>query len=261
MVLYEFHRGTTPLLVSMPHSGTELPDDLFRRFTPSAKKLPDTDWHIPRLYDFALSLGASVLKAHYSRYVVDLNRPPDNQALYPGQATTELCPKTLFNGDALYQDPEPLGEVEIDDRRERYWRPYHEKLAMELDRIQQEFGHALLYDAHSIASQVPNLFDGRLPDLNLGTAYGQSCAATVEDRIAEVIYSSKFSYAVNGRFVGGYITRYYGRPSAQIHAVQMEIAQSSYMDEVDGFPYRPDKAETLKPVLQRVLSEYLESLD
>lgn len=257
--VYEFQPGTTPLLVSMPHCGTELPATIAQRLGDAARKLPDTDWHIPRLYDFAAELGASTLQANYSRYVVDLNRPPDNQSLYPGQATTGLCPDTLFDGTPTYADGKPISDEEIAERRETYWVPYHSKLAEALDALKAEHGYALLYDAHSILSQVPRLFDGRLPDLNFGTAKGESCAPTIETSIATVIESSPFSSAVNGRFVGGFITRNHGKPAEQIHAVQMEIAQCSYMDEVEGFPYNATKANQLKPVLREVLSAFLNS--
>ncbi len=255
--LYDFHQGATPLLVSIPHAGTVVPDALFDRLSEPAQKLPDTDWHLPRLYDFAKDLGASVLQANYSRYVVDLNRPPDNESLYPGQATTGLCPETLFDGTPVYKEAKPLSDDEVAERRERYWRPYHDKLADELVRIKSAYGYALLYDAHSIASRVPRLFDGRLPDLNLGTARGASCAPEVETSIAAILRASAFSSAVNGRFVGGYITRHYGKPAERIHALQMEIAQASYMDEVEGFPYTRAKAGALKPVLRAILTTFL----
>ena len=254
---YEFHQGTTPLLLSIPHAGTAVPEALFDRLSEPAKTLPDTDWHVPRLYDFARDLGLSILQANYSRFVIDLNRPPGNESLYPGQATTGLCPETLFDGTRLYHDDTPLPADEIATRRERYWRPYHIKLAEELGRIQRVHGYALLYDAHSIASRVPRLFEGRLPDLNLGTARGASCAPGLEAQTAGILQRSGFSYAVNGRFVGGYITRHYGNPGGGIQAVQMEIAQASYLDEVEGYPYNEAKAATLRPVLREVLTTLL----
>ena len=255
--IYEFHTGRMPLLVSMPHSGTEVPKQMFRRLTEEARNLPDTDWHVPRLYDWAKDLGASVIKANYNRYVVDLNRPPDDASLYPGQTTTALVPETTFGGVPLYDDPGPPGKDEVSQRRELYWHPYHRKLAAELERIRLEHGYALLYEAHSIASRVSRLFEGRLPDLNLGTARGRSCAPVFERAIAGVIESSPYSSVTNGRFVGGYITRHYGRPDDHVHAVQMEIAQGSYMDEVEGYPYNETRAEQLKSVLYEVLSRFL----
>ena len=255
--LYTFHQGTTPLLLSIPHAGTAVPEVLFDRWSQPARTLPDTDWHVPVLYDFAQELGLSILQATYSRYVIDLNRPPDGASLYPGQATTGLCPETLFDGTRLYQTNTPLSDDEIAERRVRYWHPYHTRLAEELARIRAAYGYALLYDAHSIASRVPRLFEGRLPDLNLGTARGTSCAPNLESTIAALLRRSGFSYAVNGRFVGGYITRHYGNPAEGIHAIQMEIAQASYMDEVEGYPYNEAKAAVLKPVLREVLTTFL----
>ena len=256
--LYHFHQGTTPLLFSIPHAGTAVPDALFDRFSEPARALPDTDWHVPLLYDFVKDLGPSVLQAKMSRYVIDLNRPPDDESLYPGQATTGLCPDILFDGRPLYEAGQSLSDDEIEERREQYWRPYHDRLAGELARLRSAFGYALLYDAHSIASRVPRLFDGRLPDLNLGTAHGTSCAPEIESSIAAILRQSAFSSAVNGRFMGGYITRHYGDPAGGIHAVQMEIAQESYMDEVEGFPYNEAKANQLKPVLREVLTTLLD---
>ena len=255
--LYTFHQGTTPLLLSIPHAGTDVPEALFDRWSEPAQRLPDTDWHVPRLYDFARDLGLSILQATHSRYVIDLNRPPDGASLYPGQATTGLCPEILFDGTPLYKDDTSLAETEIAERRARYWQPYHAKLAGELARLQRTYGYALLYDAHSIASRVPRLFEGRLPDLNLGTARGTSCAPGLETQIAAILRQSGFSYVVNGRFVGGYITRHYGNPAGGIHAIQMEIAQASYMDEIGGYPYNEAKAALLKPVLREVLTTFL----
>ncbi len=256
---YAFQAGSTPLLVSMPHSGTELPDAIAARLTDRGRKLPDTDWHVPRLYDFAGGLGASLLQANFSRYVIDLNRPPDDASLYPGQATTGLCPVELFDGTPLYRQWQAPTDDDIGQRRERYWQPYHDKLAEELERLRAAFGYALLYDAHSIASQVPRLFDGQLSDLNLGTARGESCMPSIERAIAGVLGASDFTHVVNGRFVGGYITRHYGNPRHGVHAVQMEIAQGSYMDEMPRFPYNERKAARLQPVLKEILQAFLAS--
>ncbi len=257
--VFEFHRGTTPLLISMPHSGIQVPEPVFRRLSDRAKTLADTDWHVPRLYEFVRDLGASTLTANFSRYVVDLNRPPDNQTLYPGQANTALCPVTSFDGTPLYVEGQELTENETQERRHRYWQPYHDKLAEELTQIKKTHGCVLLYDAHSITSRVPRLFEGRLPDLNLGTARGASCAPAIEVAIAEVLAASDFSSVVNGRFVGGYITRHYGRPDEDVHAVQMEIAQCGYMEEIGGAPFNEAKADKLRPVLGQVLTRLVES--
>ena len=260
--LFEYHSGTTPLVVNMPHSGTLVPDAIFGRFSNEGKKLPDTDWHIPRLYNFAKDMGASVLSAKYSRYVVDLNRPPDNKELYDDEVSTGLVPRTLFDGSSLYADQEPFTDEDIKQRVETYWRPYHNKLTEVIAELKETHGYALLYDAHSIASRVPNLFKGKLPDLNLGTANAESCASEIGYAIAEVIRSGDFSSTINGRFVGGYITRYYGKPKKNVHAVQMEIAQSTYMDEEDeSYQYNEEKAEKLIPKLREIISAYLEALN
>lgn len=258
MNFYNYRRGDSPLLLSMPHSGTELPDWLAERLVPEALAMPDTDWHVPQLYDFAGALGATVVQATHSRYVIDLNRPPDNVSLYPGQATTGLCPTTFFDGNSLYRGGEEPADDEVAKRRERYWRPYHDKLAEELERIKTRHGYALLYDCHSIASEVPRLFDGVLPVLNVGTVRSQSCAPGIEQGIIEVLADCGHTHVVNGRFVGGYITRNYGRPAEQLHAVQMELGQDAYMDRGPGFAYREDKAKELQPVLKRVLQAMLD---
>lgn len=258
MNLYHHRRGESPLLLSMPHSGTEVPDWLAQRLVPEALALPDTDWHVPRLYGFAEALDASIVQATHSRYLIDLNRPPDNVSLYPGQATTGLCPTTLFDGSPLYRDGQAPTEDEIGERRERYWQPYHDQLAAELERIKARHGYALLYDCHSIASEVPRLFDGVLPVLNVGTARSQSCALGIEQAIAAVLADCGHIHVVNGRFVGGYITRHYGRPAEHVHAVQMELGQDAYMDRGPSFAYREDKARQLQPVLRQVLQAMLD---
>jgi N-formylglutamate amidohydrolase len=258
--LYEYRRGHLPLLVNIPHAGLRVPDEIFSRFNDAGKKLPDTDWHVPKLYDFATDLGAHMLIANYSRYVVDLNRPPDGASLYHSERSTGLIPGTLFDGSPLYADEKPDSGQEITHRIDTYWRPYHRKITEVLRQIKEAHGYALLYDAHSIASRVPNLFDGKLPDLNLGTANGESCAPEYGHTIADVIRSSEFTSVVNGRFIGGYITRHYGSPTQQLHAVQMEIAQVSYMNEAN-FKYDEDKATRLIPVLAEVLDAYLGACD
>jgi N-formylglutamate deformylase len=172
MEIFRLHRGSAPLLISLPHDGEHLPAEVVARLTPDARRLPDTDWHVGRLYDFARELGASILRPHYSRYLVDLNRPPDDLSLYPGQNTTGLCPSVQFNGQPVYLDGEAPTPDEIAQRVDRYWRPYHEAVAAELQRLRAEHGRAVLWEGHSIRSVVPYLFDGRLPDFNLGTANG-----------------------------------------------------------------------------------------
>jgi N-formylglutamate amidohydrolase len=258
--LYEFHSGRVPLLISIPHAGTKIPDSIFGRFSNAGKKLPDTDWFVPRLYEFAKDLGAHMIVANYSRYIIDVNRPPDDMSLYENDKATGLIPKTLFDGSPLYAAEEPFTEEDINNRMETYWRPYHTKLSEVIAQIKEEHGHALLYDAHSIASRIPNLFKGKLPDLNLGTANAESCAPEVGYAIAEVIRASEFSSIINGRFVGGYITRHYGKPAKNVHAVQMEIGQASYMDK-EAREYDEEKAEKLIPVLQDVVNACLKAIE
>jgi N-formylglutamate deformylase len=257
---FTFRAGTTPLLVSMPHVGTHLPPDLAARMTREARILPDTDWHLERLYDFLDALGASVLVATHSRYVVDLNRPPDNASLYPGQDTTGLVPVDTFARAAVYRDGAVPDDAEVALRVERYWRPYHAQLGRELDRLRVAHGYALLWDAHSIASQVPRFFAGRLPDLNLGTAGGRSCAAGIAEPVAAATRSARgYTSVLNGRFTGGYITRRYGQPNARVHAIQLELAEITYMDETPPFAFDPAHAARLRPVLRAMLERMLEA--
>jgi N-formylglutamate deformylase len=248
------HRGTRPLLVSMPHVGTHLPASLRARFTPSALAVPDTDWHIDRLYAFARDLGASLLVATHSRYVIDLNRPPDNASLYPGQDTTGLCPVDTFDKAPLYVSGAGPDAQEIAQRRDVVWHPYHAALQEELARLRAAHGTAVLWDAHSIRSHVPRFFAGRLPDFNLGTADGASCDPAFAAGLLDLASTAPGHGAVlNGRFKGGYITRQYGQPADGVHAVQLELAQSAYMDEAPPFRWDSGRAAPVLPALQAML--------
>ena len=209
---FDFQRGTTPLLISMPHPGTMLPRELRDLLTDEARTLPDTDWHIPQLYDFAAKMGASILSARYSRFVIDLNRPEDDAALYQ-TATTGLFPDVFFDGVSIFRPGTSRADAMRDTAKTQIWRPYHGKLAEELDRIKSKFGHATLLDAHSIRGEVPRLFDGPLPDFNIGTNNGASCARELSDRLAAICDQPGYRQMVNGRFKGGHITRHYGQPS------------------------------------------------
>ena len=251
-------QGTTPLLISMPHIGTFLPPDIKSRMTDEALRLPDTDWHVDRLYWFAVEMGASILMPTHSRYVVDLNRPQDDADLYPGQVKTGLCPLNTFSGDKIYKEDEEPDEIEKINRVAAYWVPYHETLQAELARLKQEFGYAILYDAHSIRSHVPLLFDGQLTDLNLGSAKGASCAPEMAEAALKAAASGDYSSVLNGRFVGGYITRHYGQPQNHIHALQMELTWINYMDESYPYHFNQARAEKLQPVLGRVLMSLLD---
>jgi N-formylglutamate deformylase len=255
--IYTLHQGTAPLLVSLPHDGTALPDDIAARMTESARRVPDTDWHVSRLYGFAHDLGASVIVPKHSRYVVDLNRSEDDVSLYPGQNTTGLCPIVQFSGEPVYLDGHTPTPDEIAARVDCYWRPYHNALRDELARLRGSHPRVLLWEGHSIRSVVPFLFEGRLPDFNLGTANGASCSADIQRRLVDVLAAQDdYSFVVNGRFKGGHITRHYGRPDAGIDAVQLELAQLNYMDE-DSFAYAEAKADRLQRTIRRLLEAAL----
>ena len=259
-VTYTLTPGTLPLLISIPHLGTALPPEFAAQMHATASITQDTDWHLDRLYAFAHSLGASVLKAHVSRYVIDLNRPPSGESLYPGQTTTGLCPVETFHGEPLYPAGAEPAAAEQERRLQHFWMPYHRALEQELARLKSVHGAVLLWDAHSIASVLPRLFEGQLPDLNLGTHSGQSCRAALIDSVATVAAASRFSHVVNGRFKGGYITRHYGQPEQNVHAIQLEMSQCLYMDETAPFDYREDRAATVQPLLQAMLQAALAQL-
>lgn len=256
---YTLHRGRAPLLVSLPHDGSEIPDAIAARLHPAARTAPDTDWHVSRLYAFARDeLGASLLVPRFSRYVVDLNRPPDDASLYPGQNTTGLCPVQGFDGEPIYLEGRFPDAAEIAARRERYWRPYHEALAAELARLRAAHGRVVLWEGHSIrGSGLPFLFEGRLPDLNLGTAAGASCSPALQARLeAAMAAQDRYDWVVNGRFKGGYITRHYGRPAEGVDAVQLEASQRIYMDE-SSFVYDASRAEQAREVIGALLGACL----
>jgi N-formylglutamate deformylase len=252
---FTLHRGSSPLLVSIPHMGTEIPRSMKPLYAPRALAVEDADWHLDRLYDFLPALGASVLQPVYARYVIDLNRPPDDAPMYPGASNTELCPTRFFTGDALYADGHAPTPEERARRREQYWQPYHDALAAELARLKAEHGFALLWDAHSIRSEIPWLFEGVLPDLNIGTAGGASAHASIADAVtAAAARHPEFSHVLNGRFKGGYITRRYGRPDEHVHAVQLEMAQKLYMREAPPYDYDVALAYQAQPVVRDMVA-------
>lgn len=253
MAVCTLHRGTAPLLISLPHDGSDIPDALAARMTPEARRAPDTDWHVSRLYAFARELGASLLVPRHSRYVVDLNRPPDDVSLYPGQNTTGLCPVVRFSGDPVYLPGQAPSPDEIARRVETYWRPYHDALRDELERQHAAHGRVLLWEGHSIRGTCPFLFEGRLPDLNLGTVGGASCAPATQARLEAVLAAQTgYDWVANGRFKGGYITRHYGDPANGVEAVQLEISQRIYMDE-DSFAWDEARAAQTQAVLRALL--------
>jgi N-formylglutamate deformylase len=256
---FRFTPGSLPLLVSMPHVGTDIPDDVAARLMPCAAARADTDWHLPELYGFVEEMGASMLSARWSRYLIDLNRPPENTNLYPGQDTTGLCPVDTFGRERLYREGMEPDDAEVLRRLELYWRPYHRQLRAELDRLLALHGRVVLWDAHSIASRVPRFFDGRLPDLNFGTADGKSCSQQLEGAMIKLVDSQeKYSFVFNGRFKGGHITRFYGNPAGGVHAIQLEMSQCLYMNEAAPFEYRPDLAGQVQPLLRELLGAAVE---
>nr|WP_316643963.1 N-formylglutamate deformylase [uncultured Roseateles sp.] len=252
--VFTLHPGSAPLLVSMPHVGTAIPEDLRGRYQPRALATEDTDWHLERLYGFAREMGASVIVPHHSRYVIDLNRPPEDTPMYPGASNTELCPTRFFTGDPLYLDGQAPDADEKLRRRERFWQPYHQALQGELQRLRTAHGHVVLFDAHSIKSVLPWLFEGKLPDLNLGTADGRSCDTGLTAQLAAVLAGqSDYTSIVNGRFKGGYITRNYGQPEQGIHTVQLEMCWSTYMQEQAPYAYDEAIASRVQPLLKQLL--------
>ena len=251
---FALHHGTAPLLLSLPHDGSAIPEALAARMTPEARRAPDTDWHVSRLYAFARGLGASILVPRHSRYVVDLNRGEDDTSLYPGRNTTGLVPLRRFSGEPVYLAGMEPDAAEVASRVDAYWRPYHAALRAELGRIRALHGRVVLWEGHSIrGSGLPFLFDGRLPDLNLGTAGGASCSPELQARSERALAAqADFDWVANGRFRGGHITRHYGAPDAGVEAVQLEISQRTYMDE-DSFAYDEGRAARLQPLLRRLL--------
>jgi N-formylglutamate deformylase len=252
---FSLHRGDAPLLVSLPHDGSAIPAALAARMTPEARRAPDTDWHVSRLYAFARELGASIIVPRQSRYVIDLNRGEDDTSLYPGQNTTGLVPLVRFTGEPVYLPGQEPDAAEVAGRIDIYWRPYHAALREELDRIRALHGRVVLWEGHSIrGSGLPFLFDGRLPDLNLGTANGASCSPGLQARIEQVLSAqADYDWVANGRFKGGHITRHYADPGNGIQAVQLELSQRTYMDE-DSFDYDEARAAQLQALLRDLLA-------
>jgi N-formylglutamate deformylase len=255
---YTFDRGDSPLLISIPHDGRELAPGMPERMTDKGLSLPDTDWHVRQLYGFASALGAGTIAANYSRYVVDLNRPSTDEAMYAAQLSTGLCPTRTFDGESLYRDADIIDDDELRQRVETYWLPYHAMIESELSEIRRKFGYALLWDAHSIRTRVPDLFEGELPELSIGTNSGSSCDMSLETAVSAVAKESRFSTVCNGRFKGGHITRSFGDPAQNIHAIQLELTQHCYMDEESG-EYVQQSAALLVDTLRSMLVAFLDT--
>lgn len=262
MNVYDFHQGTLPLLISIPHAGTFVPEAIAQRFTLAGGHLADTDWHVDKLYDVAREMGASILKANYSRYVVDLNRSPDSASLYAGSPTSPVCPTLTFDDEPIYLAGREISATEIDARIDQYWQPYHQRLAAELQNMRERHGYALLWDAHSIASEVPSLFEGVLPEFNFGTRDDASCPRAIADQLLDLVTTDgKFGAVLNGRFKGGYITLHYGRQDQDIYAVQLELSRRVYMDEAAGTGWDPQRGESAAALISRLLTRYLKARD
>jgi N-formylglutamate deformylase len=255
-------RGSAPLLLCMPHTGTELPAPAGAGLHSEWLARKDTDWHIERLYEFAAASGASVVRTAISRSVIDLNRDPSGASLYPGQATTELCPTTTFDGEPLYRAGCAPQAADIALRRRNYFEPYHRAISAEISRLRARHGALVLYDCHSIRSRIPRLFEGELPNFNIGSFSGASCAPELTQRIEALCDASAFSRVTNGRFKGGYTTRHYGRPGDGVHALQIELACRGYLREPLGpvdeesWPCRwePKFAAPMRAVLEAILT-------
>jgi len=258
MDLFDFVPGDAPLVVSMPHCGTYLPPDLAAAMTPAALEVADTDFHLPQLYDFLAARGVSVLSATHSRYVIDLNRAPDGAVLYPGANNTELCPTSRFDFAPVYRSGLAPDSHEIERRVRTYWQPYHDQLVSTLHRTVRQHGYALLFDAHSIVSECPRFFEGRLTDFNLGTGGGSSCDAVLAERLFAIAQANRaYSSVLNGRFKGGYITRRYGKPAERVHAVQLELSERTYMIEKAPFAFDPVLADEVRPTLAALIDTML----
>jgi N-formylglutamate deformylase len=254
------HRGSVPLLVSIPHMGTGIPEPLRAAYLPRALATEDADWHLDRLYAFARELGASVLQPTVARYVIDLNRPPDDTPMYPGASNTELCPSRFFTGEPLYRENAGPSPQQQQERRATYWQPYHDALQAELARLKAAHGYVLLWDAHSIRAEIPWLFEGTLPDLNIGTAGGTSAHPSVTEAVAQAAgRASGYTHVVNGRFKGGYITRQYGRPADDVHAVQLEMVQRTYMRETPPYDWDEARAARVQPVVRSMVEAALQA--
>ncbi len=259
MNLWHCEQGKSAVIVNVPHCGTYVPPAIAADMTDEGRRLPDTDWHVEKLYGFAPALGATLLHATHSRYVVDLNRDPDDVPLYPGADNTEVCPTRTFHVREIWQPGRAPDAAAVGRRVADHWRPYHARLSTEIGRIRQAHGFCVLLDGHSIAAEVPRFFKGRLPDLNLGTADGTSCAPDLQRRAATVIGGADgLTHVVNGRFKGGYITRHYGDPRAGVHALQLEMATRAYLDEAHPEVLDAQRSAGLVVVLNRLVVSLLE---
>ena len=251
-------RGSSPLILSMPHPGTGVPPEVAAQLNARGKLVEDTDWYMRQLYGFAERFAPTIVEAQLSRFVIDLNRDPAGVSLYPGQATTELVPTTTFDGAPIWETTPDANEIER--RKAAYFQPYHTALAAEIARVKAEHGYCVLWDCHSIKSVIPRLFEGTLPTLNLGTNSGESCAPGVEAAAVTAMAGQLLTQIANGRFKGGWITRHYGRPAERVHALQMEIALSAYLtDETAPWAFDATKATALQTALSAIIAAALDA--
>ncbi len=260
-------RGASlPILVSVPHSGTEFPEDLEKFFKEKFRKDPeDTDWLVHKVYDFLPSLGIPVLHAKYSRYVVDLNRDPDDVALYnDDRFITGLFPTHSFTKEALYKDKstqeEALSEFDRKWRMDRFYWPYYRAIQSHLTEKRDQHKAALLFDAHSIARSVPSLSAEPFPDLVLGTQMGFTADKKLIDAALEVLERSPYKVSHNDPFRGGNITRNHGNPEMGFHAMQLEMCQDLYLAE-DGRSLDPEKTEQLRNTLSLLFRELEDAMN
>ena len=246
-------QGSSPIVLGLPHTGTFVPDDVAAKLNANGKCLADTDWHIDRLYDGLLP-NVTTVTANFHRYVIDANRDPMGESLYPGQNTTTLVPLTEFDGRDIWETPPTADDIQT--RRSDFHAPYHAALHAEMTRVHASHGVAILYDCHSIRSHIPFLFEGTLPDLNIGTNNGDTCAPEIQNVVQDLVGgASEYTSVLNGRFKGGWTTRHYGRPTEGWHAIQMEIAQRAYLEyENPPWNYAPEEAEKLRDILRPILN-------
>lgn len=254
--IFQLQQGSVPLLISMPHNGEMLSNAISQTMTDAGKRVADTDWYLDRLYQFAHELGAFVITPNFSRYVIDLNRDSAGTNLYPGANSTELCPTSTFDCEAIYLAGMEPSQDEINERIKTYWQPYHEALKATLDQIKEKFGRAVLLEAHSIRSEVPRFFEGVLPDFNFGTNDGASCDNALLDKVVAIDFSP-YTKVANGRFKGGFITRHFGDPTNSISAIQLELSQQTYMDELD-MNYRQEKAAQVQVKLKLMVEQLID---
>ncbi len=257
--VFSLTQGTIPIVVSMPHNGSEFPDEVKSQFVDGALVSRDTDWFLDRLYQFSQNMGCSILSPKYSRYVIDINRAADGSELYPGADNTELCPTTAFNWTKLYPAGKKPQATEISNRVEKYWQPYHQALNDEITRLRVSHPKIILFEAHSIASHVERFFEGQLSDFNFGNNDGKSCSPELIAALQQNLQLNPYSSVFNGRFKGGYITRQYGNPNKGIHAIQLELSQATYMDE-DSLGWNDVKAEKVMPKLKQIFEILINTL-